>query len=218
MGERRRRPRQAGPHRLVRRQRRGIQPSVRRDGRERHDETVEPGEAAQQLLGGVGPVGRRAGRGPHVHLQRARGGRRPDQQLGRPGGDARDAARSVRRLHARADDVRGAVLDGSARQPYRAHRDRAVRQSVRRRQHEADDADGTRGVRRAGRRRRVRAVRALGGPAARRRAGRRAVAVQQGHASTSSTSPNRAKSGATARATAATRSSARSASRCGSRR
>ena len=37
----------------------------------------------------VGPGRRRARRGPHVHLLRARGGRRPDQQLARPGRDAR---------------------------------------------------------------------------------------------------------------------------------
>ena len=34
---------------------------------------------------------RRPRRGPHLHLLRARGGRRPDEQLARPGGDARDA-------------------------------------------------------------------------------------------------------------------------------
>ena len=63
-----------------------------------------------------------------------------------PARDAHDAERPVRRLHARPHDVRGAVLDGPDRQPHRAHRHRAHRQPVRRRQHEADDADGARGA------------------------------------------------------------------------
>ena len=63
---------------------------------------------------------------------------------------------------------------------HRAHRRRAHRQPVRRRQHADHDAHGPRGARRARRGRRVRALRALGRRAARRRAEGRAVAVQQG--------------------------------------
>ena len=70
----------------------------------------------------LGPGRRGAGRGPHLHLLRARGRRRPDQQLARPGRDARDARRPVPRLDARAHDVRRAVLDGPARLADRARR------------------------------------------------------------------------------------------------
>ena len=69
-------------------------------------------------------------------------GRGPDEQLARAGGDARNARSSVRRIDARTHDVRRAVLDGPDRQPDRAHRRRADRQPVRRRQHAHDDAHG----------------------------------------------------------------------------
>ena len=133
---------------------------------------LNPAKRPNSFLGGVRSDRRRAGRGPHVHLQRERGRRRSDQQLGRPGGDAGDAPGAVRRLHARPHDVRDPVQHGPARLPYRAHRRRAVRLAVRRRQHEAHDAHGARGARRARRRRRVRALRALGRHAARDRARR----------------------------------------------
>ena len=71
------------------------------------------------------PVGsdRRRARGrPHVHLLGDRGGGRPDEQLDRSGGNAHEAGRSLRRLHARPHDVRRAVLDGPARLADRAHR------------------------------------------------------------------------------------------------
>ena len=110
-----------------------------------------------------------------------RGRRRPDQQLGRARGDAAHAQRPLRRLHARPHDVRGAVLDGPARQPDRAHRHRAVRQPVRRRQHAAHDAHGPRRVRRARRPTAtfVPCVHSVGAPLA-VGAARRRVAVQQG--------------------------------------
>ena len=50
----------------------------------------------------LGPGRRRPRRGPHLHLLRARGRRRPDEQLARPGRDARDARRPVPRARCRA--------------------------------------------------------------------------------------------------------------------
>ena len=76
--------------------------------------------------------------------------------------------RPLHRRDARPHDVRRAVLDGPARLADRAHRRRAHRLRVRRREHADDDAHGQGRARRARRRRRVRAVRALGRHAARR--------------------------------------------------
>ena len=121
--------------------------------------------------------------------------RRPDQQLARPGGDARDADRPVPRLHARPHDVRRPVLDGPAGLAHRPHRRRADRLALRGGEHADHDPHGPGGARRAGRRRRLRALPALG----RRAAGRRARRTCPGRAtpttSTSSTSPRRARSG-----------------------
>ena len=126
----------AGPHRLVRRQRCRVRAPVRGNGRRRHVAQAQSGPAPELLSRALGSVRCRARRRPHVHLQRAGGRRRPDEQLGRAGRDARHDAAALRRLHARAHDVRRAVLDGTARQPHRAHRHRAHGQPVRRRQHE----------------------------------------------------------------------------------
>ena len=52
---------------------------------------------------------------PHLHLLAAQGRRGSNEQLGRSGEDARHAAGSLRRLHARPHDVRRAVLDGPHR-------------------------------------------------------------------------------------------------------
>ena len=144
--------------------------------------------------------------------------RGPDEQLDRPRRDAREAQRPLRRLHGGPHDVRRAVLDGPARLADRAHRRRADRLRLRRREHADHDPHGQGRARRARRRRRVRPVRALRRHAADggRRGRRRGRATPR--TSTSSTSPRRARSGRSARATAATRCSARSASRCGSRR
>ena len=126
-------------------------------------------QASRQLSRALRSVRCRAGGRPHVHLQRARATTPGPPTTGsRPRRCARTLQRTVRRLHARAHDVRRAVLDGPARQPDRACRHRAVRQPVRRRQHEAHDAHGPRGLRRAGHRRHVRAMRAFGRRAARR--------------------------------------------------
>ena len=210
---------QAGPHRLVRRQRRRVRPPVRGDGRERDAEEAQSGEAAEQLprAAPIRPTSRASRTARSSAARRRRTPARPTT-----GSRRRRCAQTLRRLFDGCmrgpHDVRGAVLDGAARQPHRAHRHRALRQPVRRRQHEADDAHGARRVRRAGQRRRLRALRALGGRAARRRAGRRAVAVQQGPQVHRPLSRDARDLVVTARATAATRCSARSASRCASPR
>ena len=67
---------------------------------------------------------------------------------------------------------------GPARLADRAHRRRAVRQPVRRREHEAHDAHGPSGARRARQRRRLRALRAHGRRAARAGPEGRGLAVQ----------------------------------------
>ena len=135
-----------------------------------------------------------------------------------PAAMRRTLQRSVRRLHARPHAVRGAVLDGTDRQPDRAHRHRDLRHSLRRRQHAHHDAHGARRLRRARRRRALRALRAFGRRAACGRPARRRVALQQGTQVHRALSGGRARSGPSARATAATRCWARSASRCASRR
>jgi phosphoenolpyruvate carboxykinase (GTP) len=70
-------------------------------------------------------------------------------------------------------DVRGAVLDGSARLAHRPHRHRADRQRLRGGEPEAHDPHGQGRLRRAGQRRRLRAVHAH----RRRAAGRRRADV-----------------------------------------
>jgi hypothetical protein len=94
-----------------------------------------------------------------------------------------------------------------------------ARLALRRRQHAHHDAHGREGARCAGRRA-LHPVHALGRRAAAPGQAGRALALVNptSGASTSRTSPTRARSGRTARATAATRCWARSASRCASPR
>ncbi len=202
-------------HLLVRRLARRIRPPVRRDGRRRHHEEAEPGQAPEQLPGLLRPVRRRARRRPHLHLLRQQGRRRPDQQLDGAGRDARHAARPVRRLHARPHHVRGAVLDGPARFADRAHRRRTVRLAVCRRQHAHHDAHGhapctTCWAATAN------SCRACTPSARRCSRARRTWRGRATRPSTSCITRKPAKSGPSAPATAATRCWARSASRCAS--
>ena len=147
--------------------------------RRRHVREALRRQAPGLVPGAVGSRRCGAGRGPHVHLLRERGGRRADQQLARPGRDAPGPHRAVRGLDARPDDVRRAVLDGPDRLADLLHRRPADRLGVRGRVDADHDPHGAGGARRARRGRRVRALPALGRRAARRRRAGRAVAVQR---------------------------------------
>jgi hypothetical protein len=59
-----------------------------------------------------------------IHLQRTRGRRGTDQQLGRARRNAQDARRPLRWRDARPHALRRPVLDGTDRQPHLAHRRR----------------------------------------------------------------------------------------------
>ena len=122
-----------------------------------------------------------------------RGRRRPEQQLARPGRDARRDDRAVHRRHAGPHHVRGAVLHGPARLAHRPHRRAAHRLGLRGRQHAHHDPHGPGRARRA-RRRPVGAVRALGRRTAAAGRGRRARGRATPTTSTSSTSPRPARS------------------------
>ncbi len=131
--------------------------------------------------------------------------RRPDQQLGRPRRDLRQAARMARRLDARAHDVRRAVRDGADRIAVREGRRRDDGQHLRRAQHGDHDPDGLGGARDAGRLRRLQPRPPLHA--------RSSIPS----AASSAISRRTTRFGRSAAATAATRCSARNASRCASR-
>ena len=68
----------------MRRLGRGVRPPLPGARRRRAPSSASRRQAPELLPRAVGPRRRRARRGPHVHLLRARGGRRPDQQLAGP--------------------------------------------------------------------------------------------------------------------------------------
>ncbi len=175
-------------------------------------------QASQLLPRPLRPRRRRPSRRPHLHLLRARGRRRPDQQLARSGRDAGDAERPVQGLHDGADDVRGALLDGPARLRHLRNRRPAHRLRLRRDEHADHDPDGQARARDARRRRRLRPLRALGRDAADRGQSKTSPGPATRTTSTSSTTRRAARSGRSAPAMAATPCWARSASRCGSPR
>ena len=79
---------------LVRRVRRGVRPRSARSWSTRAPSSACRGQAPELLPRPLRPRRRRPRRGPHLHLLRARGGRRPDQQLDGARRDARDARTS----------------------------------------------------------------------------------------------------------------------------
>ena len=209
---------QPDAHPLVHRLGRGVDRADRRARRGRHVHPAQPGQEAELVPLRLRPDRRGPGRGPHLHLQPRRDGRRRHQQLDGAGRDEGDHDRALPRLDARSHDVRHPVLHGPAQRAEPDVRRRDHRLGVRRRLDAHHDPDGRRRAapdRGAGRR--LRPLPALGRRAARAGPGRR----RRGRAttpSTSCTSPRSGRSGPTAPATAATPCSARSATRCGSPR
>ena len=74
---------------LVRRLGGGVRPPLPGAGRQGHVREALRRQAAQLLPGALRPRRRRPGRGPHLHLLREGGRRRPHQQLARSRRDAR---------------------------------------------------------------------------------------------------------------------------------
>ena len=175
-----RRPDQARRRLLVRRLGRGVRPDGPGARGRGHLQAPVRRQAAQQLPGLVGPLGRGPGGGPHLHRVRARGGRGPQQQLAPAGRAAGRAGAAVRRRDAGPHHVRGAVLDGPAGLGDLEDRRAGHRLALRGRVDADHDPHGPGRPGRA-RRGRVRALRALHRRAAGGGRGGRAVAHQRRH-------------------------------------
>ncbi len=163
----------------MRRLGRGVRPARPGAGRRRHLRAALRRQAPELLPLPLRSRRRRPGRGPDLHLLRAGGRRRPDQQLARPRRDAGDDDRPLPRLDARPHDVRRPVLDGPARLADLPHRRPAHRLRLRRGLDADHDPHGQGRARRARRRRRVRPLRALGRRPARRGRGGRRLALRR---------------------------------------
>ena len=219
VGERDRRTDPAGQRGLVRRLRGGVRAPVRGARREGHVQEARPDQAPQLVLRRLRPQRRRARRGPHLHLLREGGGRRPDQQLEGPRRDAGDLHRA--RTASSAARMRGRTMYvvpfcmGPLGSPLSAHRRRDHRLRLRRRVHAHHDPHGTAAssTSSATTASSSRPCTRVGAPLGR---ARRTSPWPCNATKYISHFPETARSGPTAPATAATRCSARSATPCAS--